>query len=535
MLQKLQSGRSFEVLASPSFKIAIGEIETKFRDWMANRPTAKRCHENVAMPFKRALARAEDVTLLLNGEGRKGGDFYFIAVGDQVFPMRARKKDWNPAELTIFEPVHVRRFDAKQVDKHGLEALYDKDPKDIDHITVSREHAPTTHVRFKETDTLRDESYGWALWEASSALIRRVVAREEAKAPKKVFDPVLEQDVDVKAPARYGKVASALLGSINKAGAAPAAPGPLVADELLAAFSFNGRPVAVTSQRPVLGADGKATQPSVKIWVQEKRNGQTLWVDLPPPKDAKLPTHGTTAVLDGGTLRLFGGLDADGDATRTHLSYDLAAAFRDRHKPELWRTEAPLEDAVAWPAALATDRETFLAGGVAGFYVKAAEDRDKAKAKVLTHRRDLKVLGRNGWKRRDPFPTDLTGASTAFGKGCLFVGPGNQMSGRIFVFDTDREGASIELPKLPKALGLGQLLLEGSRLLYAGGFDGDGKPSKGVYELDLDDIAPKWKHLGDSAYAQGTARVVEAQGSVISLMIAGGKSVAYDLGAHGRG
>src|SRR5258706_13538860 len=116
MLQKLSSSRSFEVLNAPSYRIAIGEIESKFWDWMAVRPVAKRCHEDVAMPFKRALEKAGAPSLRYSVEGKKGADYYFLELGGQIFPMRVRKKEYNPTELTLFPPLAPKDFKVKAFD-----------------------------------------------------------------------------------------------------------------------------------------------------------------------------------------------------------------------------------------------------------------------------------------------------------------------------------------------------------------------------------------------------------------------------------
>lgn len=533
MFQKLASTRSFEALNAPSFQVALGEIETKFRDWMANRPVAKRCHENVALPFKRALEAGGAPALLSFEEGRKGSDYYFLQLGGRVFPMRVRKRDWNPTELTIFEPLAVRDFSRKKFDDGGLSGVYGQDLDKVDSVTVSREHAPTTHIRYKDGETFHDESVGWALWETASACIRKTLAEEAAKAPIRRFDVVLEHDVEVVRPDRYGRTTRALLGSVGReVGPAPLS-GPPAAHDLLGAFSWNGRAVAVTSERPLAGVAADPGR-AIKVWLHTRQpNGTLTWTELPGPANGALPAHGATPVLDGNTLRILGGVGADGEPVRTHFAYDLAAGERDRHAARHWRQEVPLDEAVAWPAAVALERELLVAGGVAGFYVKAAEDRGKPK--ILTHRRDLRALGRNGWKKRDPLKIELTGAHAVFGRGCAFIGPGNAMTGRLFAYDTNDDGAAIELPRLPKELGLGQLLLEGSRLVYAGGFEKNGAPSTGIYELDLEELRPAWKKLGDSVFAQGAARVVESFGQVLSLMVAPGRSAAYPVEAAAPG
>ena len=74
--------------------------------------------------------------------------------------------------------------------------------------------------------------------------------------------------------------------------------------------------------------------------------------------------------------------------------------------------------------------------------------------------------------------------------------------GSLSVFDGNR-GAWTSLPNLPKSVGLGQLLKSGDDLVYAGGFDDKGAPSKTVYALNLNDPLSGWIDKGESDAVEG--------------------------------
>lgn len=539
MLNALQSSRVLDALGRGQLSLATREISEKFSPDLERRPMYLRLHESISLPLKEAIDDGQRAVMLKRYEGGPAGDWYFVQLGENVFPMRARQKESGqrfnvPTELQLFPPLKAKKLDIKAMEKEGPKAIYGKSLDEIDRISLFRESGPTTHVRFNNADVERDRSYGWALWESAASLIRRAVKVQEANSAMLAFDPVLETTVTLPRRDPYGKVARQLIDTIDlPTRTAPASiPGPQPADDLLAAFSWNGKPVVVTSQRPIKGAGEAIDQPSVKVWTLEKRKNELLWVDVPPPANATLPAHGVSVVLEGNTLHLVGGVGKDGEPVDTHLTYDLGAAARDRHRADLWSVERPLDESVAWPAAIATDRELFLSGGVAGFYTKQGDVPER----VLSLRRDLRIYTRQGKKQRDALPIEDRGGSAAHGQNAVFVGPGVSQSGRVFAYDMNKDGALVELPSLPKGHGLGQLSFEGgSRLLYFGGMGPDGKVSKAIWELDLSDIQATWTKLGDSEFAQGPARVINAYGNVMSLMIAPGKSAGFYLDLAGGG
>lgn len=531
MLYALQSSRALDALGRGQLSLATREISEKFSADLAKRPMYVRLHESISLPLKDALDAGHRAVMLKKYEGGQAGDWYFVQLGENVFPMRARQREAGhrfsvPTELQLFPAIKAKKLDIKAMEREGPKAIYGKPLDEIDRISLLRESGPTTHVRFNNADVELDRSYGWALWESSASLIRRAVKVQEANSAMVAFDPVIETTVTLPRRDPYGKVARQLIDSIDapNSAKAPSIPGPQPADDLLAAFSWNGKPVVVTSQRPVRGPSGEVEQPPVKLWTLEKRKNELLWVDVPPPANASLPAHGVSVVLEGNTLHLVGGTGKDGEPVNTHFTYDLGAASRDRHRADLWTVERPLDETVAWPAAIATERELFLSGGVAGFYTKQGDVPER----VLSVRRDLRIYTRQGKKQRDALPIEDRGGSAAYGQNAVFVGPGVSQSGRVFAYDLNKDGALIELPSLPKGHGLGQLSFEGgSRLLYFGGVGADGKVSKAIWELDLSDIQGTWNKLGDSDFAQGPARVINAYGNTMSLMIAPGKSAGF--------
>lgn len=528
MLGALQSSSTFEALARGQFGVAVREIEEKLGE-VARRPVAQRCHEHISMVLKRHIESGAPAKLVQHYEG-KDWTWDFVQMGETVFPMRSRKKDWkSPAELQLLPPLNEARVDWKGWDKDGLKGLYGKDFESIDRITLYREQGPTTHIRFKDSEPDFDRSYAWALWEASAGVLRRATQAAEAKVPKKAFDPVLEQDVIVGRPDAHGKVGRAIIESMGKKNI-PFTQGPQPADDLLAAFSWNGKPVVLTSQKPIKRDDGTTEHPPVRLFALEKLNGQQVWTEIPGPRGVELPVAGVSAVLEGNTVHLVGGTGSDGDPKNTHYSYDLGAASRDRHRASHWNVERPLDENVAWVSAAATERELFLSGGVAGFYVKEA---GKNPEKMMKTRRDLRVYTRANRSQRDALPIEDRGGSAIAGHGVVFVGPGAAKSSRVFAYDMNKNGTLTELPRLPGNSGFGQLMYEGkTRLLYFGG-ERDGVVSKDIYELDLADIQGEWKKIGESDFAQGPTRVVDAYGHPMALMIRDGNAACFhlDLGA----
>ncbi len=528
MLGALQSSSTFEALARGQFGLAVREIDEKLGDF-ARRPNAVRCHEHISMVLKRAIDAGLPAQRVQHYEG-KDWTWDFVQLGETVFPMRSRKKDWkSPSELQLLPPLAADRVNWKGWDKEGLKGLYGKDYETIDRITLYREQGPTTHIRFRDAEPDFDRSYAWALWEAAAGVLRRGTQAAEAKGPRKVFDPVLEIEVPAIRPDSLGKVGRAIVESIGKKNV-PFTQGPQPADDLLAAFSWNGKPVVLTSQKPIKREDGTTEHPPVRLFALEKHAGQQTWVEIPGPRGGELPVAGVSAVLEGNTIHLVGGTGADGDPKNSHFSYDLGAAARDRHRAAHWNVERPLEENVAWVSAVATERELFLSGGVAGFYVKEAGNNPE---KMMKTRRDLRIYTRANRQQRDALPIEDRGGSAAAGHGVVFVGPGAARSGRFFAYDMNKNGTLTELPRLPFNAAFGQLVYEGkSKLLYSGG-EKDGAVSKDIYELDLTDLQGEWMKVGESDFAQGPARIVDAYGHPLALMIRDGNAACFhlDLGA----
>lgn len=519
MLDRLRSARPFEVLAGETVGVAVRETASKFPKELEKDEVGRRVHERIALVLQGLVEKGAEPQLLAARErsGRGGVDLYFVQLGRVVFPIEAKPERHGTTALRIFEPVSAKAFDARAAREDGLKGVYGDAADRMDRIALFRGNGPSTDYAANEGKVKKDLSYAWALWEVASSLVRQVARSKPAE--RVVFDPVLEIERPVERPRDAGtRAVEAILGAAGKQVAATA--GPPVGHDLLGAFSWRGRAVAVTSLR---GGD----QP-VKVWVQSQQGGEAVWLEASLPKDAKAPRRGATAALEGDVLHLFGGVNEQGDTLASHWSLDLGKC-RERYAPEQWQRRRDLPDPVAWPAAVAADRETFVAGGVAKFYVEAGEKKVKLPAEV----RRLVRGGDGDWRVRAAAPGDITGASTLYSGGCLFVGPGNGRDGRVYVYDNTQGGAWAVLPRLPEAVGLGQLFRRGDELVYAGGFSADGRPSRSVFALDLEQPRPQWRKLGESEYGAGMARVVESFGRQVALMVSPEGSRCFHLEAGG--
>jgi hypothetical protein len=501
MLARLESGRAFEVLHRDVLLTAREEVATKWPAHLAKDDDKAQAHRDIALALKARLDRGERPELLARAEGKKGVDRYLVKVGDLAFPIEAEQPGYGQVSLRLYLPLPAKRA------KVDLDKGFDEVPR----LTLTRGNGPTTHLEVNDKGQDRDLSYAWALFEVTASVLRQVQPR--AAGVEKVFDPVLEQDVKVAAPTTPGgRAVRALLAAGPQVASAG---GPPVGHDLVFAGAWRGQLLAVTSRR--------AADSAVQVWLQ----GRDGWTQVAAPEHFALPARGASVVLEQDNLHVIGGVDGDGKALATHLTFDLARGTG----AQGWSRRPDLPEGVAWPAVLRGGREPLLAGGVAGFYQRAGKEQEKLRRpQGLT--RMLAQVQQGRWAQRAAAPGEVTGASTAEAHGCLFVGPGNAREGKVYAYDTQRDGVWAALPDLPERLGLGQVFVDGERLIYAGGFDQAGRPSDALYALRLSDPDPKWALLGRSAYCAGMARVVEVAGKPVSVMVVpqGSRTFHLDLG-----
>lgn len=511
MLARLQHGRAFEALHHDVLRTAQDEVATRWTPGLAGDEEKAQAHKDIALALKARLDRGERPELLGESEGKKGVDRYLLKVGDMAFPVEAEQSGYQEVSLRLYLPIPAKRVNARF--EKGFGELYARPLKEVPRITLTRGNGPTTHLKVNDKATDRDISYAWALFEVTASLIRQV--QPKPKAEKVVFDPALDRQVKVPAPlGPGGRAVRALLAA---QGQVPASAGPPVGHDLVFAGAWRGQLLTVTSRR----TEGAQAQ----VWLQA-RDG---WAQVEAPEHFQLPCRGASVYLEQDTLHVIGGVDEAGKPLDTHLTYDLTRGTDARG----WSRRPDLPAEVAWPAVLSGTREPMLAGGVAGFYQRAGQEQEKLRRpQGLT--RMLAQVQPGRWAQRAAAPGEVTGASTVEAHGCIFVGPGNAREGKVYAYDTAQGGQWAALPDLPVRVGLGQLFVDGDRLIYGGGFDAQGRPSDALYALRLSDAEPRWQQLGRSPYCAGLARVVDVGGKPVSVMVSpqGSRAFHLDLGGN---
>ncbi len=500
---RLASGRAFDVLHAPILDIALAETTSKFGPDLAKSASAVRCHRAIAEPLQKALANSNDIKSVFRTDEDDRADLDVVQIGKALFPMVVRQLKHGQTAIELYPPGKRNDFDFSAAKRLGVAGLYGAKKKDLDRLVVIRGHGPGTDLVVGDKSPMRDVSYAWALFEVAAFALRR------ANAPKKVttetrFDPVMEVDVTVeKKKTSGGRLVSALLE--GKFGAP--STGPALAHELCGVAVHRGRTVAVTARR--------ATGEGVRVHFETKDG----WRSLPIPEDTAWPVGGVTVAQSGNKLHLLGGVDTDGDVLDSHFTVDLdkldfAGGIE---------KEPGLDDPSAWASAVADGRDVFIGGGVAGFMVKAGEQRQRDK--IVN--RGFALVRRGGLAERAPAPGDLTRSYALSHGGCLFFAPGDARDGKVRIYDTSKAGAWLTLPKLPESVGLGQLFVDDLTLYYAGGFTEDGKPHDGIYALDLSDARAEWTKVGQSPFCAGLSRLVDKGDRVEALAIAPGQSAVY--------
>ncbi len=508
MLDRLQTRGPFEVFHGRTLEVAIAETSSKFPEELQKNKAALGCHERIALGLKGAAERGGKPQLRLRIPMEDGGELLVIQVGRQLLPMTVRRLDWDNTAIELFPPASAGELDLEAGKKSGVSGLYGKKSDKLDRMAVVRGQGPATHLVIKGADPISTLPYAWALYEVAASLIRRAVAEVPAKDRA--------HEVDVPRQARKTSDAlliEALLGG-RWDGCRPSS-GPALAHELLGAFSYRGRTVAVTST--------KGAGEGIRVWVEAAKDD---WRLLPAPKDKSWPEDGATPVLAGDQLHLFGGI-RDGKVLESHFAIDLSQI--DDPDPGMFRKLGDLGTPVAWAAAIFEGRDAFIGGGVAGYMVKAGDKRERERIM----RQGFALLGNRGLRDRAPAPGDLTRSAALAHGGCLFFAPGIARDGKVRLYDNTQDGAWLTLPKLPLDVGLGQLFIVDRTLYYAGGFTADG-PSSAIFSVDLGQPNPAWVDAGSSPYCAGLARLLERNGQLQSLMVRPDASKCFTIAAGER-
>jgi hypothetical protein len=510
MLDFVRTGlRPFEVLGGDLIATARAEIASKFSSEIAKDATKKRCHETIALPLKEALDSGLKPELL-HSHWTSGGEVFFVKLGSRVFPIKAGEGGWGKKSVSILEPLSSSQVDKKKLTGEGLEGFYSKKDK-FDSVTLFRSSGPSTNIQWNDSQVSLDQSYAWALWEAALAAVRLAHHAERAKDK-------LEKSVTSPYGSAERTIADVLPALLSGTGTAEAS-GPPLGHDLLDAFSWNGRPVAITSDR--------RGDRAVSVFVLDKVGQERAWIELPFPSGTSgVPCRGVSALLSGDRLRLFGGVDQNGVVLKSEWSYDLWSGSKMAWSSDPWKKGGSLPDSTALAVAAMTSKETLIVGGVAGYYVKGGE-------KSLDSRRGMVAESKSWsapWTTRAAAPGDVTGASSVVTKDVLIIGPGSARDGKLYAYDASSGGSWSKLPELPIQVGLGQVHAAGDTLYYTGGFFSDGKPSKAIYSLDLAELSPAWKKLGESDYVAGRARLVQSNGHMISLLVSPKARITFHPG-----
>lgn len=296
-----------------------------------------------------------------------------------------------------------------------------------------------------------------------------------------------------------------------------AGPPTGLADDLCFAGVWRDRIIALTSQR----SEGGRT----RLWIEDSVDGRACFREIPTPDD--LPSRGVSMALVDDEVQLFGGAHPDGSITAGTWTYSLQNAAHSGFAGNLWRQSTEMPEPTAWPVVANVGRDVYLADGVE--QLTEAARRNDFRMPVMA--RGLRRLQNMRWLNRSSPPSDTTGATVASDRRVIVVGPGNARDGKLFMCDTAQESTWYTLPALPKDVGMGQVILADDKVTYLGGFDADGKPSKDIYQLDLNSLTGRWDHVGTSNFVAGKARIVRRNGKLAAIMMTPTASRVYHIGA----
>ena len=289
-----------------------------------------------------------------------------------------------------------------------------------------------------------------------------------------------------------------------------------LADDLCAVGVWRERIVLLTSQR----TEGGQT----RLWIEDSVNGRACFREIATPQG--VPPNGVSMAIFDDEVRLYGGANTDGTTSADVFVYSLANNVHSGFPPDQWRYGTAMAKPAAWPVVATVNRELYVTDGVSEL-VREHES-DKLRMPVLD--RAFRRLQNVKWLERSGPPSDTTGASVASDRRVFVVGPGNARDGKLYLCDTAQGDKWYTLPSLPARVGMGQVFLADDKITYVGGFDAQGKPSKEVYQLDLNSLSGRWEHVGSSPYVAGRARIVQRKGRLVSIMVTPTASRVYQFG-----
>ncbi len=500
MIQPHLPSRPFVALDNGKFQIAQRELETKFKkkDVPDNLKTV---HKKITLKWHQALADGHKPTFLAR-IGRNP-EVVLLRLGERCFPLVLH----GPSQLDVLPPVDLEDLDKDAVKQDGLAGLYGG-KKELDQqpwARLVRNYGESTNIRVGDF-TLVDDAYAWALW----TVIAQSVKLAGIERGKK---DAMAGSTDVpRSGAAAGSTEAILEGDrgVRQEGALPAG----IVHELSGLEAWRGQLIALTGRQ-----DGSAMAVRIE---QRDRDGQTRWREIPWPAGERLPVRGARLALRDDTLYVVGGVDKDGALIDNLFAYSLNQGARDDFSAAPWRPMG-YGRGIAWPALAVVDGDLVICGG-AGAVAKV--DGNKPAMPVAVKR--LVAIGARFLEKREP-PAEMVGSNATGGRGCVVVGPGAARDGRVHLFDLGGN-EWYALPPLPRPLGLGQVSLAGDTVLYTGGFDADGEPSATVYALDLDELQPRWREVGESVATMGLSRWVRRGDRVTALGVTPEMSVRFDLG-----
>lgn len=524
----------FEFLAAGRDLAAVEALELELPKNTPDRKLRTEIHEAISEPLQRDVASGARPSLILISEeqtGRGRREAYLVEIGKSAYLMVGHDGDET---LQIFPAIPKSEIPKN---RKGLEALGESWKEIAESLygnkwaslelqpTLALGVATVQHASGSRRDVRIGEDYGRALWQATTSMIHRAVSDAdlaESGAPGQ--DPG-----SAKADRKIGHTSlAAALPDLVKGKGQAFATGP-IGDRIEFARSYKGMPVVVTSY---------SDKSPITVFVEDRKGeGAPFWFPVAFPPTLDLPTTGMAVAIVGKELRIMSGLDADGRAIDRELRYDLEKGRAQGFPPDLWRQHSATAPHLSFGAMEELEGRAAVVGGamVEVEAQRAREDAEKLTPTLLLNRqRQLlaeSMFSQGRLARRDPPPAALVGATTAAARGALFVGPGDGFDGAVYAYDATAGGVWYLLDPLPGALGLGQLYLDGSTLVYAGGYSKDGggqvRPSKAIYTVDLDQPNGGWSKAGESDYVTGDSKLLNSHGRVIALMVAGGNALTF--------
>lgn len=467
----------------------------RLQEPMSDKERVRRAQDRVVVPFAQLLQEGAEPQILATRSIGKGDDTFlvFLQLDDAVFPVVFENPDRGPRRLRLTEPLAADQYRPNT----SLAKLFDQDPDSLAMVDLKKGYG-SAQVRFSKNADFMGAKFADELWDVTA---KTLVRARQLDREKRVQRSSSDEDIitfEKKGPAINTR-------SVLAANEPPRSTweGPPLGDTLLGAVAWRNQLVSVTGY-----ADGsKPVQPMIRARV----DGEWTWVPIQLPEREDIPFGGCAVTVEGNMLHLWNGLDDQGDPLKAHWSYDLSKGAGRNFPPSLWKKSKSTEKASAWPVVAQTENQTFVGGGVQGFF--ANRKPDKA--------RSIHLDARSGWTPRAQAPgdSDLVGCSATIEKGTVFIGPGTSLDGVVRAYNDERGGSWFTLD-LPEAVGCGQIeVVDGRYLQYRGGFDDAGKPHKGVWELDLSSPSAKWERKGDSDYVMGSSRVLDLGGSVVSIAV----------------